>query len=44
MNHYFREIMRYVDRMGIHEWFWVLIAVIVVGVFCLRGVGSRSQH
>jgi len=44
MSHVFREIMRYVDRMGPHEWFWVLAAMILVGVICLRGFGSRSKY
>jgi hypothetical protein len=44
MNQIFREIMRRVDHMGMHEWFWVLAAMILVGVICLRGFGSRSKY
>ncbi len=44
MSHFWREIMHYVDRMGPSEWFLVLAAMIVVGVVCLRGFGSRSRY
>jgi hypothetical protein len=44
MSHFFREILRYGDHLGPHGWFWVLAAMILVGVICLRGFGSRSQY
>jgi hypothetical protein len=44
MNHFYSEVMHYVGRMGPHQWFWVLAAMIVVGVVFLRGFGSRSQY
>jgi hypothetical protein len=43
MNQLFREITRLVDHMGMREWFWVMAAMIVVGLVCLRGFGSRSK-
>jgi len=36
--------MRHVDRMDTQEWLLLLVGVIIVGVFCLRGFGSRSQY
>jgi hypothetical protein len=36
--------MRVVNSMGPEEWALALVALIVVGVFCLRGFGSRSQY
>ncbi len=44
MDHYYHIIMRFLDRMGPQEWVIVLAAMIVVGFFCLRGFGSRSQY
>jgi len=44
MSHYYWEFMRLIDGMGPREWFWTLAAVIVVGIFCLRGFGSRSHY
>jgi hypothetical protein len=44
MNYLWREIMHYANRMGPSEWFLVLAAMIVVGVVCMRGFGSRSQY
>ena len=44
VDHVYREIMRYADRMGPHEWFLMMGAMIVVGLICMRGFGSRSQY
>jgi hypothetical protein len=44
MSHLYWDIVRCINRMGPQEWFWVLAAVIVVGVLCLRGFGSRSRY
>jgi hypothetical protein len=44
MGHFYREIVRYVDRMGLQEWLVVLAVVIIVGVICMRGFGSRSRY
>jgi len=44
VGHLWREVMRVVNSMGTQEWVLVLVGVIVVGFFCLRGFGSRSQY
>jgi hypothetical protein len=44
MNHLFQEVMRHVDRMGSHQWVWVLIGILLLGAVSLRGFGSRSQY
>jgi hypothetical protein len=44
MEHLWREIVCYVDRMGPHEWFLVLAAMMVVAFFSMRGFGSRSRY
>ena len=44
MDQFYHVIMRFLDRMGPQEWLIVLAAMIVVGLFCMRGFGSRSQY
>lgn len=44
MSHMIQEVLRYADRLGTQEWALLLIGVIVVGFFCLRGFGSRSKY
>jgi O-antigen/teichoic acid export membrane protein len=44
MQSYFREILRFIDRMGPTEWVLVLGVVIVIGFFCMKGFGSRSNY
>jgi hypothetical protein len=44
MDHLWREIMRYVNHMGPHQWALVLAAMIVVALVCMRGFGSRSKY
>ena len=44
MSHIFREISRLMNHMGMREWFWVLAAMILVAVVCMRGYGSRSKY
>ncbi|NLX95902.1 MAG: hypothetical protein GXY83_06985 [Rhodopirellula sp.] len=44
LNHAIRDLMRYVDRMGPQEWLFALIGIVLVGMVCLRGYGSRSSY
>jgi hypothetical protein len=44
MGQYCRDIMRWFDHLGTQGWLLVLAAVILVGVLCLRGFGSRSEY
>ena len=44
VGHLWRNVMRMVNYMDAQDWLLVLVGVIVVGVFCLRGFGSRSQY
>lgn len=37
-------VMRYLEGLTLREWLWVLIGVVVVGMICLRGFGSRSSY
>ena len=33
-----------VDHLGTWEWFAVLLVVLAVGVFCMRGFGSVKNY
>jgi hypothetical protein len=44
MGHLWRDILRYVDRMDTHEYLLLLLGAIVIGFFCMRGFGSRSEY
>lgn len=44
MAEIYREIMRYCDQMETQHWLYVLVGVVLVGLFCLRGFGSRSNY
>jgi len=44
MGHFYREIVRYVGHLGPQGWLLVLAGVIIVGVICMRGFGSRSHY
>jgi len=37
-------MLRYLEGLSLREWLLVLIAVVAIGVFCLRGFGSRSSY
>lgn len=38
------SVLRYLEGLSLREWLWVLIGVVIVGVICLRGFGSRSSY
>lgn len=44
MQHFFRTIVRTIERMNAQEYVLVFGAVILIGFFCLRGFGSRSRY
>ena len=44
MDQLWDNILGTIDRMGIQEWMLVLVGAIVIGFFCLRGYGSRSNY
>lgn len=44
MSDLWRDAMRLINAMDPQEWLLVLLGVIVVGLFCLRGFGSRSRY
>jgi hypothetical protein len=44
MNRLIDTYMGYIYKMGTWEWFMVLMAVLVVGIWCMRGFGSRTSY
>lgn len=42
--HYVYSALRYLEGLNMREWLFVLIGVVVVGLVCLRGFGSRSSY
>lgn len=44
MQQVVHTVLRYLEDLTLREWLWVLIGVVVVGVICLRGFGSRSSY
>ena len=43
-NQLVNDIMRYIDRMDFDGWVLALAALIIVGIVCMRGFGSRSGY
>ncbi len=44
MRQFLNELVRYVERMDVQQWVFLLVVVVLLGAFCLRGFGSRSQY
>ena len=44
MGQLYREAMRFVNHLDMQQWLMLLLGVIVLGFFCLRGFGSRSDY
>ncbi len=43
MSQLYREFLKIFDRLDTQQWLVVLVIAVVVGVMCLRGMGSRSS-
>lgn len=44
LYHVYYDLMRHVERMDPQEWLLALIGVVIVGLICMRGFGSRSSY
>ena len=42
--YYFNMLLRYFDRFNEGQWLWLLLGLVVFGLYCMRGFGSRSQY
>jgi hypothetical protein len=38
------DLLRYAEGMGRQEWLLVLAGVILIGLACLKGFGSRAKY
>jgi hypothetical protein len=38
------EVFRFAGRLDPQQWLLVLLVVIIIGLICMRGFGSRSQY
>jgi len=43
MTQLYREFLRLFDRLDTQQWLVVLVIAVIVGMICLRGMGSRSS-
>ena len=44
MNQLFREVMRFIEHLDAQQWLLLLLGVVLIGLFCMRGFGSRSGY
>jgi len=44
MHQFYHQALRIIERMTMQHWFFVLIGVVLVGLFCMRGFGSRTHY
>jgi len=44
MNGVWRKSMRIIENLDTQEWTLVLLGAIVIGIFCMRGFGSRTNY
>ena len=42
MDYLWSEFSSYANRMNSQQWLLVVAAAITVGIFCMRGLGTRS--
>lgn len=42
--HLIQNIMRFASRLEPQQWVIILGVMIVIGLICLRGFGSRSKY
>ncbi len=42
--HAFDQVFGHLEHLNRQEWLLVLVGVVIVGFFCLRGFGSRSSY
>jgi hypothetical protein len=44
MTQLYHEFFRLFDRLDTQQWLVVLVIAVIVGMICLRGMGSRSSY
>lgn len=44
ISRYFNVTLHYFDRLNSHQWIWLLIGIVLLGLYCMRGFGSRAKY
>lgn len=44
MSRIYHSLMTTIDHLDIQDWLLVFVGVVIIGIFCLRGFGSRSSY
>lgn len=44
LSRYFNMSLHYFDRLSHQQWMYLLIGIVLLGLFCMRGFGSRSTY
>jgi disulfide bond formation protein DsbB len=44
MGELYRETMYLINHMSTQQWLLVAVIGLVIGLFCMRGLGSRSSY
>ncbi|MBI2824791.1 MAG: hypothetical protein HYX69_08910 [Planctomycetia bacterium] len=44
LHHAYYVVMRHAQSMNMQQWFLALLVVVAIGLFCMRGFGSRSGY
>jgi hypothetical protein len=43
-HHLYNQTMQWASELSMRQWFFVLIGAVLIGLFCMRGFGSRSSY
>jgi hypothetical protein len=44
MNYYLNETCRWIERMNTTQWVLVFVVAVVIGLWAMRGFGSRTSY
>jgi len=44
ISQYINSTLLYFDRLNSHQWLWLLIGIVLFGLYCMRGFGSRAKY
>lgn len=44
MWNWYNACMRSIDRFDLQDWLFIFLLVVLIGAFCMRGFGSRSNY
>ena len=44
MNDIYTHALKWINSLDKQDWMLILIAAVVIGFFCLQGMGSRKNY